>query len=118
MGRVRNTVNAQDWEESGMGERIFRLQGSQMFAPGIVGESATEQGWNRERQIRERLSQGGTFQLKNPFNPNPPVKMFIRAQLYALSDEVEGALDRGCLCVGQCKLALEEQQQGNQTIPY
>ena len=42
--RVRNTVNAQDWDVSGMGERIFRLQGSQMFAPRIVGESATEQG--------------------------------------------------------------------------
>ena len=74
--------------------------------------------WNNERQIRERLSRGDTFQLKNPFNPNPPVKMFIRAQLYALSDEVEGALDRGCLCVGQCAYALEEQEQGDQTIPY
>ena len=44
--------------------------------------------------------------------------MFIRAQLYALSDEVEGALDRGCLCVGQCAYALEEQEQGDQTIPF
>ena len=68
--------------------------------------------WNRERQIRERLSRGDTFQLKNPFNPNPPVKMFIRAQLYALSDEVEGALDRGCLPV------VPEQDQGDQTMPY